>query len=145
MNRELYLTSGMRAWLSAISPAVKCQSWQPVCLPVDCQTYILPFVNSFLLPFFSFRLPTQSVCPCTHSLCAFSAHSFDVYLTLSCNHALHSSSVVYAAYWIYSPYCILKTFTMLRIEDILHTMYWRYSHIRVCVELVSLAAWPNFL
>ena len=39
--------SGIRAWLFAITPAVKFQSWQPVCLPVHCQTYILPFVHSF--------------------------------------------------------------------------------------------------
>ena len=31
---------------------------------------------------------------------AFSAHTFDVYLTLSCNHAVHSSSVVYASIYV---------------------------------------------
>ena len=47
LNRELYLTSGINAWLSSITPAVKFQSWKPICLQVHCQTYILPFVHSF--------------------------------------------------------------------------------------------------
>ena len=136
LNRELLPISGIRAWLSAITPTVKFQSWQPVCLPVHFQTYILPFVH-LELPAHRQSALCSSLLQCIHCV------RYSTMVQKPCDfsgkfHMLYVSSdfvwriVLRAAmeYWVLRPAKRTSQYSKLRI-------YWRLNLLKsyCCCDL----------